>query len=98
MSRRGAGKAAAAPARQAVSQDEFLEDLRFWAETDTGVAQRVVGLVEQVLHDPYRGGGKPEPLQYLAPDVWARRITQEHRLVYRVSDGRVDLLQARYHY
>jgi toxin YoeB len=50
------------------------------------------------MRDPFGGIGKPEPLRYLGADVWSRRITQEHRLVYRVSDDRIDFLQARYHY
>jgi len=45
-----------------------------------------------------RGIGKPEALKYLAPGVWSRRLTQEHRLVYLVSDDRIVFLQARYHY
>ncbi|WP_043810964.1 Txe/YoeB family addiction module toxin [Desulfomicrobium baculatum] len=55
-------------------------------------------LVEAVMREPFQGIGKPEPLKYLAPGVWSRRVTQEHRLVYVVRDDRVDFLQARYHY
>ncbi|HEY6270881.1 MAG TPA: Txe/YoeB family addiction module toxin [Terriglobales bacterium] len=42
--------------------------------------------------------GKPEPLKFVLADCWSRRITQEHRLVYRNSENRIDFLQARYHY
>jgi len=59
---------------------------------------RVLDLVEAVLRDPFAGPGKPEALRYLLAGCWSRRITQEHRLVYRVSDERIDFLQARYHY
>ena len=59
---------------------------------------RVLDLVEAVLRDPFQGIGKPEALQYLLAGCWSRRITQEHRLVYRASDERIDCLQARYHY
>jgi toxin YoeB len=65
---------------------------------DRKVALRVLDLVEAVLGDPFAGIGKPEPLKYLAPNTWSRRITQEHRLVYLVRDNRIDFLQARYHY
>jgi toxin YoeB len=58
----------------------------------------VLDLVEAVLRDPFQGIGKPEPLKYLVSGVWSRRLTAEHRLVYRVLDDRVDFLQARYHY
>ncbi|MBI2299661.1 MAG: Txe/YoeB family addiction module toxin [Armatimonadetes bacterium] len=84
--------------RDAVFQPQFREDLRHWAETNRRTALRVLALVEAVMRDPFEGIGKPEPLKHLGPDVWSRRIDQEHRLVYAVSDDRVDFLQARYHY
>lgn len=84
--------------REAVFQREFLEDLRYWVETERRVALRALDLVEAILRDPFVGIGKPEPLKHLARGVWSRRLTQEHRLVYLVRDTRVDFLQARYHY
>jgi toxin YoeB len=59
---------------------------------------RALDLVEAILRDPFRGIGKPEPLKHLGAGVWSRRLTQEHRLVYLVSDDRIDFLQTRYHY
>jgi len=85
-------------AREAVFQPEFIEDLRSWVAEDRKVALRVLDLVDAILGDPFAGIGKPEPLKYLAPNTWSRRITQEHRLVYLVGDDRIDFLQARYHY
>lgn len=82
----------------AVFQPEFIEDLRYWVQTDRKTALRVLKLVEAVLRDPFDGIGKPEPLKYLAAGAWSRRITQEHRLVYLIRDERIDFLQARYHY
>lgn len=67
-------------------------------KNERGVAVRVLDLVEAVLRDPFEGPGKPEPLKYALAGCWSRRITQEHRLVYRITDERVDFLQARYHY
>lgn len=84
--------------REAVFQPEFIEDLRSWVAEDRRVALRVLDLVDAILIDPFAGIGKPEPLRYLAPNTWSRRITQEHRLVHLVRDDRVDFLQARYHY
>ena len=84
--------------RIAVFQPEFREDLRHWVETDRRAALRVLDLVEAIMRDPFEGIGKPEPLKYLAPGAWSRRLTQEHRVVYLVSDKRIDFLQARYHY
>ena len=77
---------------------QFREDLRFWVDTDRNVALRVFDLMEAALRDPSAGIGKPEPLKYIAPGTWSRRITQEHRLVYRVAGDYVYFLQARYHY
>lgn len=79
-------------------QREFREDLRFWVDTDRRVALRALDLVEAILRDPFTGIGKPEPLKYLAPGTWSRRLTQEHRIVYLVRGSQVDFLQARYHY
>jgi len=86
------------PKRVAVFQLEFLQDLRFWVKSERGVAIRVLDLVDAVMRDPFAGPGKPEPLKYVLAGCWSRRVTQEHRLVYRVSDKAVDFLQARYHY
>lgn len=56
-------------------------------------------LIQDILDgDPFKGLGKPEPLKYIQPDIWSRRIDQEHRLVYKVSSNFVYFLQARYHY
>jgi toxin YoeB len=84
--------------RQAVFQPEFREDLRYWVKTDRKAALRTLELVEAVLSDPFTGIGRPEPLRFALAGCWSRRITQEHRLVYRVSEARIDFLQARYHY
>ncbi len=89
---------AAAPQRAAVFHPEFREDLRYWVETDRKVALRAFELIEAILRNPSSGIGKPEPLKYLAPGAWSRRLTQEHRIVYLVSHDRIDFLQARYHY
>jgi toxin YoeB len=84
--------------RLAVFHPEFREDLRFWVRSDRAVALRILELVEAVLREPCDGIGKPEPLRFYLQGCWSRRITQEHRLVYRVSGERIDFLQARYHY
>ena len=84
--------------RVAVFQPEFLEDLRYWVQTDRKVTLRAFDLIEAIMRDPFSGIGKPEPLKYLASGVWSRRLTDEHRLVYLVSDDRIDFLQTRYHY
>lgn len=84
--------------REAVFHLEFRQDLAYWVQTDRKVAVRVLDLVEAAIRDPFTGIGKPEPLRHVLAGCWSRRITQEHRLVYRVVVGRIDFLQARYHY
>lgn len=86
------------PSRDAVFHPEFRDDLRHWVDTDRKVALRAFTLIEAIIRDPFREIGKPEPLKYLVPGTWSRRLTQEHRVVYLVTDDRVDFLQARYHY
>ena len=84
--------------RIAAFPPEFRDDLRYWAETDRRVALRVLDLVQAIMRDPFSGIGEPEPLKYLSPGAWSRRLTQAHRIVYLVRGDRIDSLQARYHY
>jgi len=84
--------------REAVFQPEFREDLAHWIRTDRKTALRVLDIIEAVIRDPFLGIGKPEPLKYLMAGAWSRRLTEEHRVVYLVSNDRIDFLQARYHY
>jgi toxin YoeB len=84
--------------RDAVFDIEFRRDLQFWIKTDRRLALRVMELVEAAIRDPFQGIGKPEPLKHELAGCWSRRISSEHRLVYRVTSTRIDFLQARYHY
>jgi toxin YoeB len=86
------------PPRESVFTTLFREDLAYWVRENPKIALRAFDLIEDVLRDPFKGLGKPEPLKYLAANTWSRRLTEEHRLVYRVKDDRIDFLQARYHY
>ena len=70
----------------------------WWFRKDKAKAKKILDLIEAVTEDPFQGIGKPEPLKHIASDVWSRRITQEHRLVYRVTARFIEFLQARYHY
>jgi toxin YoeB len=85
-------------AREAVFQPEFIEDLRYWVDVDRKTALRAFELIESILRDPFAGIGKPEPLKILLSGARSRRLTHQHRLVYLVREGRIDFLQARYHY
>ncbi len=92
------GEASAGGVWKGVVQKEFREDLRWWIRSDPKTALRMLDLMEATTRDPFGGPGKPEPLKYLPGKPWSRRITQEHRLVYRVYEGTIDFLQGRYHY
>ena len=96
-SRKSKSEPSSAP-RLSVFQDEFREDLLFWVQADRRTALRLLKLVEAVMRDPFEGIGKPEPVRHLGANIWSRRITQEHRLVYLVRDDRIDFLMGRYHY
>ncbi len=82
----------------AVFQEEFREDLYYWVKVDRKTALRALNIIEDILREPFTGIGKPESLKHVIPGVWSRRLTQEHRIVYKVTEGRIDFLQSRYHY
>jgi toxin YoeB len=73
-------------------------DHQWWQVHDRRVVKRVNILIEDALRDPGESRGQPERLKHRASDVWSRRINQEHRLVYRVINGDLVVLQARFHY
>ena len=86
------------PAREAVMDPNFLQDLEHWTRSNRPMAMRTLSLVDAILRDPFRGIGKPEPLGERLSGKWSRRIDQEHRLVYAAEPDRVHFLAARYHY
>ncbi len=99
MAKQRKAPAATRPPRRAIVVDPHcLDDLRHWVREQPRIAEKIIALMEDVVRHPFTGVGKPEPLKGLGTNVWSRRITQEHRLVYKVSDERIDFLQARYHY
>jgi toxin YoeB len=78
---------------------EFKADLRWWYRYEPKKADRIMDLLADILDgDPFTGIGKPEPLKYIAPNTWSRRIDLEHRLLYQVDANRIVFLQARFHY
>lgn len=74
--------------------DEYL----YWQKTDKEVLKRINTLIKEVMRDPFAGIGKPEPLKHSLSGYWSRRITDEHRLVYKVSGESLLIAQLRYHY
>ena len=74
------------------------EDYLYWQRTDKKILDRVNTLIEQTSHNPFKGIGKPEPLKHALAGWWSRRITSEHRMVYRKKDDSLEIAQLRYHY
>lgn len=75
-----------------------FEDLAWWIEQDRSKALRIVSLIQDVQRDPFKGIGKPEPLRHELKGCWSRRIDQEHRLIYLVTEKKIRILACRYHY
>jgi len=75
-----------------------FEDLAWWIEQDRDKALKIIKLIKDVQRDPFRGIGKPEPLQHELTGCWSRRIDQEHRLIYQVTSEKIRILACRYHY
>jgi toxin YoeB len=75
-----------------------FEDLAWWVEQDRQKALRIINLIKDVQRDPFKGIGKPEPLKHELKGCWSRRIDQEHRLVYQVTEEKIRVLACRYHY
>lgn len=78
--------------------DQAWEDYLHWQRTDRRLLERINGLIEECRRSPFKGTGKPEPLRNALSGYWSRRITEEHRLVYRPVDGTLWIVQLRYHY
>jgi toxin YoeB len=79
------------------------EDLEYWITNDPDTVTRIKDLIKSIRQDPFRGLGKPEPLKYDLKGYWSRRITGEHRIVYKVSgtkgvDQKCLIIQCRFHY
>jgi len=74
------------------------EDYQFWINTDQKVFQKINSLIKECQRTPFKGTGKPEPLKQNLAGFWSRRITGEHRLVYKIEDGILYIAQCRYHY
>lgn len=74
------------------------EDYQFWLETDRKILKRINLLIKDAARNASEGLGKPEPLRHALAGYWSRRITDEHRLVYKLAGGQLWIAQLRYHY
>ena len=81
-----------------IFSDQAWDDYQYWQETDKKLVRRIHELLKDIKRNPHSGIGKPESLRHALAGWWSRRIDQEHRLVYRVTEQGILLAQMRYHY
>ncbi len=74
--------------------NEFI----FWVEEDKQILMKILNLIKDIQRDPFSGLGKPEPLKHKFKGLWSRRITGEHRLVYRIIDEEIVIVSCKFHY
>jgi toxin YoeB len=78
--------------------EQAWEDYQYWLQTDRKITHRVHELIKDTTRGPFEGIGKPVPLRHTLAGYWSRRITDEHRMVYKVEGNSLFLAQLRYHY
>jgi len=81
-----------------VFSENAWEDYLYWQKTERKVVLRINALIRDIQRYPFDGIGKPEALRHALSGYWSRRITDEHRIVYKVEGDAVMIAQLRYHY
>ncbi len=81
-----------------IFSEHAWEDYLFWQQTDKTMLKRINRLIEETTRTPFEGIGKPEPLRYGFAGYWSRRISDEHRMIYKVEGDLLHIAQLRYHY
>ena len=84
--------------RQIIFQPQAYQQYTQWAKEDKKVFDKIVKLIEETVRHPFTGIGKPEPLKYELKGCWSRRINQEHRLIYQVTNDAIIVIACKYHY
>ena len=74
------------------------EDYLYWQQADKSILRKINSLIREIEPHPFEGTGKPEPLKHDLAGWWSRRLNLEHRIVYRIEDESIIILQCRYHY
>ena len=74
------------------------DDYLYWQKTDKKVLKRVNLIIKDIVRSPHDGIGKPESLKHALSGYWSRRISDEHRIVYKVMDDQILIAQLKYHY
>ncbi|MBL1245108.1 MAG: Txe/YoeB family addiction module toxin [Sulfurimonas sp.] len=78
--------------------EKSWEDYLYWQQTDKQTLKKINALIKDIQREPFSGIGKPEPLKHQYSGFWSRRITDEHRLVYEVSQNSIGIAACRFHY
>ena len=78
--------------------DDAWDDYLYWQKTDKAVLKKLNALIKECRRTPFEGTGKPEPLKGNWAGYWSRRVTHEHRLIYRVKIDEIYIAQCHYHY
>lgn len=81
-----------------IFSENAWDDYLYWQRTDKKTLKRINLLIKDIQRKPYEGIGKPEPLKHGLSGYWSRRITDEHRIVYKAENDSVLIAQLRYHY
>ena len=77
---------------------EAFEQFNDWAAQDKKIHRKIITLINDIVRQPFTGLGKPEPLKHELQGYWSRRITDEHRLVYEVTETEIIILSCQFHY
>lgn len=81
-----------------IFSEHAWEEYLYWQSTDRNVLQRINSLIKDIQRMPFEGVGKPEPLKHALSGYWSRRITDEHRIVYKIERDSLLIAQLRFHY
>ncbi len=81
-----------------IFSDKAWEEYMYWQNTDKQILKKINQLIKDIKREPFDGIGKPEPLKYELSGFWSRRISDEHRLVYEVSQNCIAIVSCRFHY
>lgn len=81
-----------------IFSEQSWSDYLYWQQVDKKIIKRINELIKDIKRTPFSGIGKPEPLKHNLAGFWSRRITDEHRLIYRITDSAIEIASCRYHY
>jgi len=81
-----------------VFAERAWEDYLYWQKNDKKMLRRINGMIKEIMRTPFTGKGKPEALRENLSGYWSRRTNLEHRLLYKVDDTAVYIVQCRFHY